>query len=308
MKIQKNKIRKSYYVALGFFIVLFIPRLPVLYGQNIELLNTAQIREYQKLKGMKWIKELTETEKEKVKASLTSDADAIVEEALKILAVHHLSSFIPTLEMGVGKPHSFARILAKIIVDALRQDVKNFEEHLLRASATYLSDKSEDYLPLNDRILSILVIQQARYLREDSRESSFSLSETELIEFHKLLLKYSSMPEKKAIESIIQKLTAVSIAGSAEYDLVEVLNTYGQQPVSIVVNLLNDTNSLESTTSYGRLLLLHHLRSNFVYITEEELKELSNLFSQQATKAKYFDSPVALRVSATLFEEELNKI
>lgn len=302
---RRSKMKTQ--IFLFAFILLFSLNTAFAEMSNIEGLKTqAQLRQYEELKKMQWATDLTMSEKEIITDSLRSENDRVVIEALKVIAIHRLINQLPELDEGVGKSYGYGRILSRIIAEAMRSDPENIEEKLKNKIDNELLPKANDIVPLKEHIKSILVLKKCRDLRMGkNRNIVFSLNDISLSNYHKLLIKYSEMSRSDSIGEIIRKICSVNIAGDEEYNLVNILNTYGQESLHVVVEKLCDMDALKIMTPYGRLLLINALKNGISGIQEKDRIKFLKLLSMEGIKEEYFHSPISLKIQVELIEKEL---
>ena len=291
--------------AASTILILVCGSFTPLRAQNDETLLLQHAVQHSKLVAIQWVEAPNEAQVEEIREGLLSEKDTIVEEAIKAVVIHRLEEAVPTLESGVGKPYSFARILGNLTTDVLSVGTDDLEDRLQRASAEFLADKSEDYAPLRERVQSILVAQASRSLRNGD-VARFDIPEDELTEYQRLLLEYSSHAQAEAIESIIATLSSAERIWSSEHNLARVLSTYGEAPIEEVISVLSDRGKLSGMNPYARLLFVRYLRGAMVSIGLSEGQEATLVSA--LSRPDYFDSLPSLQIATDMLRQELTGV
>jgi hypothetical protein len=283
--------------------ILLITAMP-LRGQNPEPLDSLETNLYLSLRDMQWQKALNNQQLEQVRQAISSTKDVLALEALKVVYVHQLQNrFSNSLEKGAGPSWGYSPVIGKVLLNASKSTAAP-EKSVRQSSGEKAIVQQADPDQVKEIVTSMLVLQKARQLRSGEK-SSISIPETDLTPFHKLVLKYSVLPDEEAIKDILGKLTQASVAGAEEYDLVEVLNTYGEKGVGENVEQITDLAALKKTTKYGRLLLINHLSDNSRLFRQQDKAALVDFLARKEIQTAYFESPVSLREQVVLLLNRL---
>jgi len=273
---------------------------------NVQIMTPTQFGQLRDLRDMLWANVLTDEQKEAVLKSLESDRDAIVTEALSVIAAHRLRECLPTLREGLRWGSTNVRRLGNVVAAALSLADDEIGFYLRDVLSKWYSTGKTENAFLEDEVLSILVTDACRALRE-GKKPAFSMEDMNLRGYQKALIRYSQISRDSAIQSIVETLASARIAGHEESGLVEVLYSYGQDAVHAAVLLLSDMNSLRMTTPYGRVLLLRLIQYRADSLSEEDAAILLQVFGREDTRLVYFQSPVSLGIAVEIVEAMLQQ-
>lgn len=274
------------------------------FAQNTQLLDSTEAELYTKLKIFQWEKSVNPEQLKIIDRGLSSTKDMLVTEALKVVAVHNLqNNFLDQLKEGLGPKKGFSPIIKEIILHS-KGSSKSLERRLIQLQNDSSGFNGIYSGKIKEKIADILVVRKVRCIR-NSEESDITIAKNYLSEYNNLLLQYSTLPPNKAIRDLIDKVTVTKIVSSTEYNLVEVLNTYGEKALNEVVRYISNSDSLKNTTPYGRLLLITHIDNCYYLLSKENKTSMANLFSKEDIRSKFFENLVSLRVQSTLLENKL---
>lgn len=279
-------------------------------------------KQYAKLNEMLWVKTLNEKQIELLKISFKSEHNFILIIAVKVIIIHKLTDFMPLLEKEIKRYNTPMLYFMKRIKTILKEDEKWSLETLFKFTSqkelkkARTSTHSESSWP--EVLLTIPVIKMCRMLRSGSSlNTEKSVGKLPLLGYQKLLIEYSKLPEKEAINKIINRfnlakkiilpqksppsaIRAAVKVRQEERNLNKVLQTYGEKPLLLVVQNFKKSKSLESS-----FLFLDYLRNKVILFSKPMAQKVTKILDSQKT---ILDQHYSNKIRVEHFRESLEAV
>ena len=240
---------------------------------NVQLVTPEEWEVFLRLESFRFKPSLSSSEISVVTNSLLIPKNMVAEAAMCAIVVHDIPLAFPA-EMRTTGYH-----LAEIIQNGrerkqspvyfLKKDYyRNDITHAIKHGHSYKLDDF-DYEVINQMLGRIAAVLIARELRQgkvvEFNEDDYSFSEHD-----KLLLKYAKYPDSEVPQMIISLLAKATIAGRPEYDLTQVLLSYEDINLDLMLSTLKN----ESLGKYAKHVLLHTLQYKIRDLGESDRKKI----------------------------------
>lgn len=229
-------------------------------ARDNEYLTAAEALQRLALQEMQWQLRVSDDETRAALRAMDSEKEPVVTAALAVIALHHLSAAAPRLKRGVGHPLGGSRPIGDVLGAAFRTGRPPIAalrtvatmDHPPAAALAFIRDREESAWEI---ATNIIVIDEARALRA-GRKAKPDIEGLDLQRRQRLLLESSAQPRDQAIDQLIGRLSAAKVAGREEYELLDVLATYGDAATPRVLQRLEGGLGSKEITRYGTVLLL----------------------------------------------------
>lgn len=263
-----------------------------------ESLTQQEQRQWRALRLLRWVPELRADQARLIGVGLESPRDPVVEVSVDAVAVHRLASMKEILAAGVGRERSQARRLGDAFAAALTLP-RPLEA--LKAIYDWGEVNVQTESELNARVQKILVVNRARFLR-GLPASDVEPRDVPLTHYEGELLRYAAMPKSDAVESLIERLAAAEVSGVPQYDLLMILQSYGSDCVSPVLNRFRATDARRPRRRAGRNMLLRAVEPHIEEMDPSQRRALRDAMTDVRTKDP--DLPILLHLDGELAAEE----
>ncbi len=261
--------------------VLFIIILSESALANVEALTEQETQQSIRLNDMVWLERLSEDQIADVKAALLSTKDILVQQAIRVVAVHRLQELAPDLSrVSLLNKRPYNKAFAELVGQELSSEAAKYLALRSCLSGSLSGDELRDvdsdmkpFMYVRGMISSILAINEVRSLRQ-GLISEPNTVELDLTDYQKMLLEYGKMTKDKAISNIVGTLKQAEILSSREYDLMRVLQSYGTDAVKAVITKLSNPETRATMSGYGKTILLKFVQSRLAIVADYDLKRL----------------------------------
>lgn len=249
------------------------------YAQNVELLDPDEQETLNALEVLQWSEGLSTNQVAFVTNALYSSIDTVAEVALRVAIMHDVSGLKEMLQRGIGPSDGYSRLLSRAVIEGLEEGQSAIEsllgKHLLKQVP------KDAHAEVKGKASHIIAFYVSRKLRR-GEVPGFTWENLEFSSFDRKLLQYSKRPSVDVTREIIGQLGQASVAGSDEYDLVRVLDSY----VDVSLDVMLEAFKAEGTEVYGKVLLLSCVEERVSRMTDEEKQKVKSALEEHETQDK----------------------
>jgi hypothetical protein len=244
------------------------------FARNIEPLDADEQNALDTLEALQWTSDLSQQEVSLATNALTSSKDSIAAVALCVVIVHDLPGLKEMLLRGVGPSGGYSRLLSSAVLDGLKER-KGAVESLCG------SNLLKQDVELREKANHIIAVSVARMLRGGEVPKT-QWEDLTFSSVDQKLLQYSKQPPAEAVNRIIRQLGQASVAGTDEYDLVRVLDSYEDVNVDAVLEAFKG----EGTRVYGKVLLLVCVERRVSKMNDEDRQKVKSVLGTEEARDK----------------------
>lgn len=274
---------------------------------NSVLGNLEPIEHYQQLFNVKWKYELTKSDIDFLENSLQTEHGFVADEALEAITVHRLFDFSDSL-INPNKKHIINQEFVDILQSAKSENKVSVGNYLANKMVA-LNAKKEAHFHSHGRKSTLEIIESALFTSQCKAYrigESYDFETKSYNKLYNILLEYSRMPNNQSIKFLLDEISNTAEVTDLQRNQVEVLRTYGYQPVNEIIKLIAEKKFENETTEHGRFLIFRFLTDQFVLLTDKDKEKLREILNNSSYSNSYLSSPKSLKILARLMRERLS--